>query len=298
MNMKRFSAGLIVLTALAGTFAGCDEERITYSGPSYVMFADTLSVCPVRQSGEAFGVPVVATRPADHDRTFAVEVLTEGRHNAVYGEHYTIESQTVTIPAGQYTTTVNITGNYEKVESGDSLFVRLRLAPLEDVEWDLYGLDTKVQLQKVCPFDIHDYTGYCVVTSSFYMKYMTNVRSRLITSEVVEGKKNTIRLKDFYYEGTDIEVELDDSDPLNPCVWMTGEQVIADTRDAFGTIYGNGRVLADDAVGIRSPLYPCDRGVILYLTLRVADVGTVGSFYHIIEWISDDQAQDIIDNGF
>lgn len=81
-------------------FTSCETERITYDGPSYIAFADTLNICPVTESGEAWLLPVAATTACGYDRTFGVELIP-GKSNAVYGKHFTLESQSVTIKAGK-----------------------------------------------------------------------------------------------------------------------------------------------------------------------------------------------------
>ena len=110
---------LYTLLALA-LFTACNTKHITYSGPMYIAFADTLSVCPVVESGEPFDVYIAATQPSDRDRTFSVEVLNK-KSNAIYGHHFEIENQTVTIPAGELATSVRIIGNYDNIAFNNSI---------------------------------------------------------------------------------------------------------------------------------------------------------------------------------
>lgn len=299
--MKRLFIILALLMIAVASFVGCDEERIIYSGPSYVAFADTLSVYPVQEDCKPLQVAIAATRSCDYDRTFGVEVINQGS-NAVYGRHYTLESQSVTIKAGEQSTTVNVVGNYANIEPTDSLGFTLRLVMPEEAEWDLYGIETKVRLQKSCPFHIEDFTGYCLVSSSFLMNY-ANTTSRLIRSEIVEGKENTVLLRGVYYDGFDIEVAFDPDDPLNPVFKLAEqEQVIADTRLAFSYIYGNGHLLVSDLQGMPNNFNSCQRYALQYVTVRVdgmsdeeiAQMGsdTVGTFVNIFEWLTDEEAEE------
>lgn len=298
--MKRLFITLTLLTTAVATFVGCDGERITYSGPSYVAFADTLSVYPVQEDCKPLQVAIAATRSCDYDRTFGVEVINQGS-NAIYGRHYTLESQSVTIKAGEMSTSVNVVGNYANIEATDSLGFTLRLVAPEEAEWDLYGLETKVRLEKSCPFHIEDFTGYCLVSSSFLLTFHNTV-SRLVQSEIVEGKENTVRLKGIYCDGIDIEVTFDPSDPLNPVFKLTEqEQVIGDTRQSFSYIYGNGRLLASDLQGAPNVFNACQRYALQYITIRVdgmsdeeiAQMGsdTVGTFINIFEWLTEEEAE-------
>ena len=90
---------LAILATLTG-LAGCDQDKVLYSGRNYLMFSDTLYHYAVQESNEKLEVPVSATRRADYDRTFAVEVVDK-ESNAVEGKHYRILSNTVTIKAGE-----------------------------------------------------------------------------------------------------------------------------------------------------------------------------------------------------
>ena len=106
----------------------------------------------------------------DKDQTLAVEVI-ETESSAIEGVHYTIESNTVVIKAGELATSVRIRGHYENLAVDENLpEIKLRLISPEETHWGLYenkGLETKVMLQKVCPFDINAFTGYCVLTSTY-----------------------------------------------------------------------------------------------------------------------------------
>ena len=89
---------VVVMAAVLTT--SCNEEYTTYTGPEYVMFADSISTNMVLADGEAFAVTVASTVKCDYDRTFGVEVVDKGS-NAIEGVHYTLESNSVTIPAGE-----------------------------------------------------------------------------------------------------------------------------------------------------------------------------------------------------
>ena len=60
-------------------------------------------------------------------------------------------------------------------------------------------------MQKIRPFDIKNFTGYCVVSSTYFASYLNNLELRLVTSDIVEGKENTIAIHGLYYDGYDTE---------------------------------------------------------------------------------------------
>mgnify|MGYP001620251302 FL=1 len=199
MIMKKLLIGCMVAMAALACLTGCDQNRVVYNGANYLMFSDTLYHYTVQESNEKFEVPVSATKRAQYDRTFAVEVIDK-ESNAVEGKHYKILSNTVTIKAGEMAANVEIESIYENIGTSDSLGFALRLVIPEPEQWDMYGTTTKVVMQKYCPFDINNYTGYCKVTSTYFANFMPNTDLRLITSDVVEGEENTIALHGLFYE--------------------------------------------------------------------------------------------------
>lgn len=99
--MKRLLTRIVALMILVAGFWGCDDlGRTTYSGSDYVMFSDTLSMYPVQNSEQWFEIPVVATNICDYDRSFGVEV-DDKASNAIEKKQYIVESNTVTIKAGE-----------------------------------------------------------------------------------------------------------------------------------------------------------------------------------------------------
>lgn len=87
--MKKLLMGCMAALAALISLVGCEQDRVVYGGPNYLMFSDTIYYCPVQETNEIFNVPVSATETADRDRTFAVEVIDK-KSNAVEGKHYKI----------------------------------------------------------------------------------------------------------------------------------------------------------------------------------------------------------------
>lgn len=284
--------------------ASCGTERIRYSGPSYVGFADTLNTCPVTVDNAEYQLAVASTVVCGYDRTYGVEVLPKGS-TAIYGRHYEIMDQAVTIKAGENVGYIRIKGNYDMIDPAleELLVFNLRLALVNpEEEWDLYGVETKVQLQKVCPFDLKTFInwsehedgayGWCIVQSSFLEQYSQTLEyERLCRTYIEDEENNIVRVKGLYYDKYDILIQFDNSNPLDPKVRMTREQVVADTRDCFNTVYGNGEVLAVDTPGAPNYFDSCLQYAVQYVNCRVAGVGMIGTFVHVFEWISDEDAE-------
>ena len=79
-----------------------------------------------------------------------------------------VESNTVTIKAGERVAKFRMKGVYENIGKTDSLSVTFNLLAKDENIWDLYGTRTRVQMQKACPFELSTFEGYCLLTSSFF----------------------------------------------------------------------------------------------------------------------------------
>lgn len=299
--MKKLLIGCMAAVAALISLAGCEQDKVVYSGPNYLMFSDTLYTYGVQESNEIFNVPVSATTRADYDRTFAVEVVDK-ESNAVEGKHYKLLSNTVTIKAGEMAGNVEVQGVYENIAITDSLGFALHLIIPEADEWAMYGSETKVVMQKVCPFDINMFTGYCKVTSTYFQAYLQTTEIRLITSDIVEGEENTIALHGIYYDGYDTKIKFTRKDPLEPLIEMK-EQPCGNTGEAFGTIYGNGKLLMEQPTAYTSYYSTCEKYILQFVTLSVdnkdgSKFGTVGTYINVIEWISDAEAEKLKEQGY
>lgn len=207
-----------------------------------------------------------------------------------------VESHTLTIPKGKLTTTLRVRGIVENIAIGEELTIAFNLVLSEECKSDLYSTRSDVKLQRCCKFDIANFEGYAKITSTWTMQYM-NSDARLVSTERGQ-QKNSIVVKDMFYEGYDIVVEFDDSNPLEPRVIVPDAQVVGSTGEAFGTIYGDGKLLMSEPMGYTSYFGTCENFMVLYTMMYVENVGTVGTYVNIFEWISEDEAERIMREGF
>ena len=89
---------------------------------------------------------------------------------------------------------------------------------------------------------------------------------------------------------------------MEPKVEMD-EQTLTTTGEAFGTIYGDGKLRVSQPRSSTSYDSSCENFVMQYVTLSVYNkdgslFGTVGSYAHLLEWISDAEAEELKDQGF
>ncbi len=297
MNMKKIYFILSAFVAMAAMVA-CDEEYVTYNDAEYVMFAEEQSTNMVLADQEYFTVPVASTVACDYDRTFGVEVVDKGS-NAIEGKHYRLLSNSVTIPAGELAVDVKVAGLYENIEPTDSLGFVLKLVMPEQLKFNLYeGSDqTKVVMYKSCPFDRNNFTGWCILTSMLLRDYPGDNPSyqRLIRTEAHPTEPNTVILRSAFYDGYDMTITFNPENPANPLVTMDKDQVVSDEASVFGQILGDNHILGTHSFYYPSYFNSCQHFVELWMQVYVENlgesVGTVGHYYNILEWISDEEAE-------
>ena len=298
--MKKIILTTLSAIAVALCFTACKPEYTTYSGPNYILFSDTLYEMAVVDDESYYEVPVVATRSCEYDRNVAVEVIDAGS-NAVEGKHYSIESNTVTIKAGELRANVRIKGYHNNIDVADSLGFKLQLIIPDDVQWSMYGNTANVLVRKACKFDINAFVGYCVLTSTYIINYMTNIDMRLVKSEIDPENENTIIIRDYFFDGYDARITFKADDILNPLIEME-DQAFGPTSEAFGTIYGDGLIRMYQPTAFTSYYSSCEKFILQYMTLYVPGMpegqNTVGTFVNAVEWISDDEAEKLKREGY
>lgn len=287
---KCISAAAFLVLSLTG----CKEQYVMYSDAEYIMFADTMAIYPVQRDVEWFSIPVVSTVTKAYDRTIGVEIVDSGS-NAIENRHYRLQSNTITIKAGENRADVLVHGYYDNIEPDDSLGFQLRLVMKERLVMPLYGSETKAVMMKCCPFDINEFTGYCVLTSMFLYDYsLTGSYQRLIYTERHPSRDNTIICRNWIRDGYDVTMTFHSDDVLSPIVTMDEDQVASDEGSFFGTAHGDDRILVRSSGIYDSVYYTCGSYLYIWSEMYVMDlgepVGSVGHFYNIMEWISDEEA--------
>lgn len=275
----------------------CKEQYTKYSDAEYVMFADSISTNMVQKEQSRFTVAVSSTVARSYDRTFGVEVVDAGS-NAIEGKHYRLLTSSVTIPAGKLAADVEVEGIYDNIEATDSLGFKLRLVMPEQLKWSLYPNSdcTKVTMYKSCPFDRNTFTGYAVLSSLLLRDYPgENVSfQRLVYTEAHPTEESMIIVRSAFYDGYDITLTLHSEDAAEPRITMDKDQVLSDEASVFGQILGDNHILGDDSPYYTSYFNTCQRFAVLWLRVYVENlgttIGTVGNYYNVIEWISDEEA--------
>ena len=309
--MKKILNIFMAVAIVAGVVS-CKEDYITYNDAEYLMFSDTLTTNAVLASGEPFKVSISSTVKRDYDRTYAVEIIDNGS-NAIEGRHYRLKSNTFTIPAGQVATNIEVYGYYDNIEPTDSLGFTLQLVMPDALKWDLYPEHnrTKVVMFKACPFDINEWGGtelepkYALLSSLLLYSYPgTNASyQRLVKCYKHKNKANTVVLDDLFYDGYDVELTFNTENPSAPLLELKADQVIGDELSVLGIEWGDGKILAQTSPSgtYVSSYNACQKYAQLYVRMYIKDfstlIGYIGDFYNIIEWVSKEEAEEIMREG-
>jgi hypothetical protein len=299
MNMKQIFKFIAISFAAVMAFSACQERYVTYEGDEYVMFADTLAVYPVMEGAEEFSIPVVSTVVRDYDRTFGVEVI-DRLSNAIERKHYSLESNTITIKAGETRADVKVRGHYENIGEADSLGFALQLVMKDELVMPLYGKQTKAVIMKTGKFDRSKFTGYCVLSSMFLQNYSQNGGyNRLVYTEPHPTLNNTIICRNWLKDGYDVELTFNDEDPLMPVVTMA-RTVAGDQGSFFGTSYGQwgDKLYVRSSNLAQSIFYPLGGYLYIWTEFSVDEYGIVGDFYNVMQWVTDEEAERIMREGF
>ena len=297
--MKQIFKFIAISFAAVMAFSACQERYVTYEGDEYVMFADTVAVYPVMEGAEEFSIPVVSTVVRDYDRTFGVEVI-DRLSNAIERKHYSLESNTITIKAGETRADVKVRGHYENIGEADSLGFALQLVMKDELVMPLYGKQTKAVIMKTGKFDRIKFTGYCVLSSMFLQNYSQNGGyNRLVYTEPHPTLNNTIICRNWLKDGYDVELTFNDEDPLMPVVTMA-RTVAGDQGSFFGTSYGQwgDKLYVRSSNLAQSIFYPLGGYLYIWTEFSVDEYGIVGDFYNVMQWVTDEEAERIMREGF
>ena len=118
----------------------------------------------------------------------------------------------------------------------------------------------------------------------------------------MEGEENTVLLKDVYYKGYNLKLKFNTKNVLEPKVDMD-DQRAGETGEAFGTIYGDGKLRISQPSLYTSYYNTCQNYVLQYVNMSVdnkdgSTYGNVGTFITMYEWISDAEAEKLKEQGY
>ena len=107
--------------------------------------------------------------------------------------------------------------------------------------------------------------------------------------------------RNWINDGYDVTIRFNADDPMMPYVTMDEDQVASDEGSFFGISYGDDKLLVTHSSLNESIFYPCGRYMFIWTEMYVENlgvpVGTVGHFYNIMEWVSDEEGERLKNEG-
>lgn len=157
MRNKLLSIIACVIVALV-TIIACDKKKDIVSHPAYSEFATPLTtkLYFVRNDPSSqLKIPVGITTVSNTDRKI---VIKDSSRTAVNGTQYTIESTTITIPAGKASDSLVLKGIYAGYPVGrvDTIYLKIVGG---DVPANAYNTTYMVIIQGYCDVNINDFEG-------------------------------------------------------------------------------------------------------------------------------------------
>lgn len=305
-NMKRIITTATVLCTAFAALTGCNDsvEPTVYDGPEYVMFQDTLNEFYVSQTKNTIKVGLSATKTTGYDRIFGVEAVANGS-TAVEDRHFSLKSHNVTIKAGQLAATVEIDIYTENFGKTDSLGTSLRLVVPDELNWELYGNQTKISLQKYCDLNMeswlenekaeldpqkYNYANYILYATFPYSQDPGQFTKILVKVTKDPGHDRQMIIKSPFQEGYDLKIRFQEGDPDKSFVTMLKQRAFADTNALWVDMY-------------TLDLYPsyydsCKRYIELYIQSSVEGYTPFDVYPYYMQWITERRAEEIRNTGF
>ncbi len=222
---------LIILSVLAAFLWSCDEteDPAVFEGPDFVAYDGTTATLQLAENaGSAISIIVNMSEAQATDTSITLDVANV---NVTEGVNYTLDgvtNSTITIPAGEYSTSFSVTPIddtfFNGDTNGDPLDRRL-VFTLSSNSANLVNGHADDETRTVlfvdddCPIVISDFVGTYTVAEMF-----------------TDGVNAPLGLADFFGEAYQLEFSLPADDPTNT-------KVIINNSAGFNTYVADGTVM-------------------------------------------------------
>ena len=289
--MKRINFLNLFSVLFAALFmVSCQPDDADYmvTPPEQAHFAlRTTGSYQITAPGVTYKVPVAITTPSSSDRTVTVNITSPT--GAVEGTHYTVDTKTVTIPAGQVVDSITVTGNFAQYTSGrrDSLFFTI----IEPGVTAAANFDTfKLFMRGPCfetadDVNLNDLLGNYNNTvedwgGSLYGPYQTQI----VAVNQLTATTGTITVKNIFDAGwNNLVFTLDWTDLANKKATLVTQNAGGNAGGSFGATY-NGqpygvRPVSAAAGGAIGTFEYCSQKITLKMQVGIFGVGYAADIY-------------------
>lgn len=213
-NNKIFIFAFILVSAMF--FTSCeDHENVVFdsvNGQTMIQFNGSDASIPVDVSAvSTTEVTVAVTTVSNQERTINVSVDPT---STATSNQYSITS--FVIPAGEYSATATVTGNYSALPASGSVNLILKLDGIEGGSAVVRNETYNIKLERFCPLVIADFYGdYSSMQST---ADFGSLQPGPVVTITAGPANNTLLLTNIYGTGRQAVIELDYSDIINPAV--------------------------------------------------------------------------------
>ena len=273
---KHLLYAFLVATSLV--FYSCEEqENITFdnvNGQTMVQFTGNAVTLPVEPTGvSSTDITVTVTTVSNQDRTLSLEIDASSTATA---NQYSLTD--IIIPAGEYSGTGQLTGNYANIPATGQVSVVINLTGIQGATTTQSNAVYTVLLERFCPLVITDFYGTYAQLGGFDGAAPGARVDATVSAGPVPG---TLRIDDLYSSGRGAVIELDYSDTANPRVIHRSEE--------FGVVFqvaGLGNTYTEDVLGDvdKNIFSPCNNEIRLFFYRRIQqpDGRYYGGSYEVI----------------
>ncbi|HEU4573858.1 MAG TPA: hypothetical protein VFS36_02575 [Chitinophagaceae bacterium] len=202
--------------AFAALLFGCKKNSITTPDQSLSLFGGggtTLSYFVMDDPNSSFKIGLGVTKASNVDRVINFTISSPS--GAQEGAQYTIDTKSVTIPAGKVVDSVTLKGIFDGIPVGvkDTLIFKINGGDVDPLQ----GVDQlTVVMQKYCSVDLNQFSGTYNNQDYFGGAPDGNPYTVTITPGTATGSKGYILVSGLWgFSIPLVKVELDWSDPSN-----------------------------------------------------------------------------------
>ncbi|NGP87869.1 DUF4843 domain-containing protein [Fodinibius halophilus] len=226
---------LVTATLLvAVTLVSCDvvdfsADADTYDGELLVKFNSDQMTLFAQQDKDEETIGVSALKPVGEDKTYnftVVDTTLENGTVAVEGEDYELASNSFTIPADSTIGTIPITLIKESLKDNPQLFLKITSENAAD-----YNALVEITLRQYFPYNQQEWVGdYNLV----YNWWFGDSNPRVVSISADPENDQVLTVENMLGTGTDIKLNMDDSDPANFTVSFDKE--VAWVHSSYGDV--------------------------------------------------------------
>lgn len=200
---------IILLMGISLIMFSCEEDKITYNGPSEANFLQSERTFYVQDVANPVDtITIGALSVEGRERKIKFDILTSSTAEA--DKHYKFKNNEVVVPANSALGYIVVEGIYDNLAIDGPQQLNIKLKATDDFGVAGFRDTINFTLRQYCPFVIDDLVGdYDVVYSWWYDDNAPH------PAKLEKVDENTLKWVAPFVPGNDILIKLDASNPAN-----------------------------------------------------------------------------------